>query len=330
MSSKAPALPKDFSHLHLLVVGDLMLDRYVWGDVERISPEAPVPVLQVRDEDQRLGGAANVANNLKELGASVAVVGVVGNDAAGESIRNMLMAQGMQAKLIIDEERPTTVKTRVIAQGQQVVRVDREYRGSLDRATKSALKAAIDSLGRSADGIIVSDYAKGVISMDVVELLSSMSLQKQIELIIDPKPVNVRCYKGASVITPNEQEAHAMIGSHGREEPEALARKLHDKLGVQNILITRGAAGMYAWHRDQGAREIRSEAREVYDVTGAGDTVVAVLAAALAGGATFFEAASLANVAAGLVVAKVGTASVSVNELSEALSKKTGRVNEHA
>jgi len=314
----------NFSSLRLLVVGDIMLDRYVWGDVERISPEAPVPVLQVKREDQRLGGAANVARNLCDLGVNVIIAGVVGKDSAGESVRQMLMAHGMHAELAIDEERPTTVKTRVIAQGQQVVRVDRECKNSLGRAMTSALQSALDSIDDPIDGIVVSDYAKGVVNREIVALLSDMASSRHIELTIDPKPCNAPNYKGATTITPNEQEALAMTGSAVSLEPEVVAKKLHEQLKVPKVLITRGPRGMFAWNVDEGSKEICSKAREVYDVTGAGDTVAAVLSASLASGATLFDAAELANIAAGLVVAKVGTASVSSKELLEALRGRGG------
>ncbi len=319
MSKTLNEVVHKFSSLRLLVVGDIMLDRYVWGDVERISPEAPVPVLQVKMEDQRLGGAANVARNLCDLGAKVVIAGVVGRDQAGDSIRQMLVAHGMQAELILDEERPTTVKTRVIAQGQQVVRVDRESKSSLRRAVKSALKTALNSIDGLIDGIVVSDYAKGVVNQEIVELLSNMARSREIELVVDPKPCNAPCYIGAGTITPNEQEALAMIGSAMAVEPEVAAKKLNEQLNVPSVLITRGPRGMFAWNVDEGSREICSKAMEVYDVTGAGDTVAAVLSAALASGANLFDAAELANLAAGLVVAKIGTASVSSGELLDAL-----------
>ena len=301
-----------------------MLDEYVWGDVRRISPEAPVPVVAVIRDTRTLGGAANVAMNVASLGAGVDVAGLVGADPAGREIARMLRNRGIGvAGLVVDPDRPTTVKTRVIAHQQQVVRVDREKKEPpTDKACKALATRVLAAIGR-ADGVVLSDYRKGALSRELVEEVAAAARKKGVFVAVDPKQTDFAYYRGCTVITPNKAEAEAALG--GRELQGDLAiwkggKALLRKTGASAILMTRGEEGMSLVER--GRRpffHIPSQGRQVFDVTGAGDTVIGTLATGLGAGAPLRDAALLANVAAGVVVGEVGTAPITVEKLARAL-----------
>lgn len=307
-----------FSSARLLVFGDLMLDHYVWGRVHRISPEAPVPVVDVTSESVLMGGAGNVFLNAASLGASVAVCGVIGQDQAGEALLDMLRAQGAAVDGIVAESgRPTTQKTRVIAHQQQVVRFDREQRTPIAAKTRSALLDYLDARLADTECLIVSDYAKGVISDELMKPLLDAARRRDVTVMVDPKVPNMPCYRGAQVVTPNHVEAGQATGIDIVDDA-SLGRAGHallERLEAEAVLVTRGEHGMSLFERAGAPVHIPTVARQVFDVTGAGDTVIATLAAARAVGATLAEAATLANCAAGFVVGIVGTAVITPDAL---------------
>ncbi|MES2202087.1 MAG: D-glycero-beta-D-manno-heptose-7-phosphate kinase [candidate division FCPU426 bacterium] len=315
-------LPR-FAGRRVVVVGDVMADHYVWGKVSRISPEAPIPVVHVSEETYRLGGAANVAANLAALGASVVLVGVVGKDAMGQRVASMLEGKGIDPSFLVeDPSRPTIQKTRVIAQQQQVVRVDREKQAWLDTKVREALLEKALAACKGAEAILFSDYAKGVLTLPVVSGIIQLGRSQKSVLSVDPKPANIGIFRGASIITPNQGEAQAASGIHFDNEAqvEAGGRKLLADLQCQAVLITRGEHGMSLFEKDGPSTHIPTQAREVFDVTGAGDTVIATLTLALAAGAGYPEAAYLANAAAGIVVGEIGVAAVTPAELAAVLA----------
>ena len=312
-----------FPNLPLLVVGDVMIDRFIVGRVTRISPEAPVPVVQFQSEHLRLGGAANVANNIAVLGGHAELVGIVGADDAGERLRDQLSAAGIGVDgLVQDPSRPTTEKVRVVTErNQQVARIDYEQDADCAGDVERALVGRIERIRGRAKALLVSDYLKGTITRAVIEALLDAGLNpsrsgERIPLIVDPKIPHLACYAGATLITPNHHEAETATHRRIRSEDEAreAAQAFRAAANCDAALITLGEQGM--WLSDgtiEGA--IPAVAREVSDVTGAGDTVVATLALAIAAGATLAEAAVLANHAAGLVVGKFGPATVTPDEL---------------
>ncbi len=301
---------------NVLVLGDVMLDEFVWGDVTRISPEAPVPVVDVRRESVHLGGAANVLANLVALGARGSVVGVVGNDAAGERLRTGLRELGTLDQLVVDETRPSTTKTRIIAHSQLVVRADRESRTAVSTKTEDQILSYLkDALGE-ADAFVISDYDKGVVTPRILHEILPLAYAR-VPVLVDPKLRNFNSYRPATLVTPNHFEALRMSESEDQSDDGSLhaAKVIREKLGCDAVLITRGDRGMMLLEAGDKAVFVETAAREVYDVTGAGDTVIAALAGALASGATMLEAATLANHAAGIVVGKVGTATATADEL---------------
>jgi len=307
--------------LHVLVAGDVMIDRFVVGRVSRISPEAPVPVVQFQHEYVRLGGAANVAHNLAALGATVSLAGVVGADAAGRRLRDELRAARIADDgLAEDAARPTVEKVRIVTdRNQQVARIDYEQDEDVAGAIEARLVETIASHRAAARALLVSDYLKGTITRGVMAALR----QSAVPLIVDPKIPHLEMYKGASLVTPNHQEAETATHRRIRTDDDArqAALDFRQRAGCEAVLITRGEQGMWLSSRDaEGA--IPAVAREVSDVTGAGDTSVATLALALAAGASLVEAAVLANHAAGVVVAKFGPATVSPEELLASLSAR--------
>jgi D-beta-D-heptose 7-phosphate kinase/D-beta-D-heptose 1-phosphate adenosyltransferase len=300
-----------------------MLDEFVWGDVTRISPEAPVPVVDVRRESIHLGGAAIVVANLVALGARGAVVGVVGNDAAGRKLQTGLRDLGVHDQyLLVDESRPSTTKTRIIAHSQLVVRADRESRnpvtGKLEEKIVTCLKEALTQ----ADAFVVSDYDKGVVTPGILREILPVAYE-QAPVLVDPKLRNFNSYRPATLVTPNHLEALRMSDTedHSDDGSHHAAKVIREKLGCDAVLITRGDRGMMLLEGDGQPVYVETAAREVYDVTGAGDTVIATLAGALATGATMFEAATLANHAAGIVVGKVGTATATAAELLDSFHR---------
>jgi D-beta-D-heptose 7-phosphate kinase/D-beta-D-heptose 1-phosphate adenosyltransferase len=307
------------------VVGDVMLDHFLIGRVDRISPEAPVPVVQFARDDYRLGGAANVAHNLAALGASARLVGVVGADRWAAELQRLLAEAGVpDAGLVADPLRPTTRKMRIVtSRNQQVARVDHESDEEIAGAVRARVAKAIDEAAASSEAVILSDYRKGVVVPSTIACAVSAGSARRLPVLVDPKVPDPGRYRGVTVITPNHHEAELMTGQAIRttDDARAAARRLHAATGA-SVLITWGEHGMWVF---DGAREatreaaLPAEAREVADVTGAGDTVIAVVALALAAGANLIEAARLANIAAGLVVARFGPASVTGAELAAAV-----------
>jgi rfaE bifunctional protein kinase chain/domain len=315
------SLLDDFGRVRLLVVGDVVLDEYVWGDVDRVSPEAPVPVVQVRSETVVLGGAANVARNAVALGASVVVCSVLGDDPGGSRVAGLLEDLGVKSDgLVRVPGRPTTRKTRVIARSQQVVRFDRETLAPLSPAAVEALQHAIARALPEVDGVVIEDYGKGVLSGDVAAAVMGRAATAGVPVAVDPKH-DVSPYRGAALLKPNLREAESLSGVAIDDRP-ALARavrELRRKVGGGAVVVTRGADGMTVFEDDGEGLDVPTVAREVFDVQGAGDTTIAALALALRAGASLLEAAVLANAAAGVVVGKVGTATASRDEVRELL-----------
>ncbi len=313
---------KKFRHGKVLVVGDLILDQYIWGQVNRISPEAPVPVVTVSSESLQLGGAANVSNNIRSLGGRVDLCGVVGADDGSRQFLQVLERQGIgRDGILADRDRPTTRKTRVVAHNQQLVRFDTENAEAISGVLEARISRYVAACIRSASALVVSDYAKGVVTPRVMADLTDLATRHGIPVIVDPKVAHIGRYKGATVITPNHLEAVQAAGLHGDDEATLLeaGRQLHQRLGCQAVLITRGERGMSLVEGGGKVTHIPTVARQVFDVTGAGDTVVATLALALSAGASMRQAAILANQAAGIVVGMVGTGTVTAAQLEEAL-----------
>ena len=317
--TRAAEILRNLRDRFVLVLGDVMLDEFVWGDVTRISPEAPVPVVDVRRESMHLGGAANVLANLVALGARGSVVGVVGNDAAGARLQNGLRELGAEEGcLIVDESRPSTTKTRIIAHSQLVVRTDRESRAAVTTKIEDKIVSCLKDALKHADAFVVSDYDKGVVTPRILREILPLAYE-HVPVLIDPKLRNFNSYRPATLVTPNHLEALRMSNSedHSDDGSHQAAKVIREKLGCDAVLITRGDRGMMLLEGGGQPVYVETAAREVYDVTGAGDTVIAALASALATGATMVEAASFANHAAGIVVGKVGTATATADELLE-------------
>lgn len=310
--SRAEAIVSQFSKHRVLVLGDIMLDRYFWGSVNRISPEAPVPVVDVRRETSCLGGAGNVGHNLSSLAAHVILAGVVGDDTAGEWIRASVSDnRGIHAM----SDRPTSVKTRVIAYQQQVVRVDQESRKPIPIKTRDRILDMIR--GERPDGIFISDYNKGIITPSLMNRLMSLAGSAGIPVFVDPKVENISLYNSVAMLTPNHHEAERIVHRPCRsnQEVESAGRRILDRFSPSYLIIKRGERGMSVFERGRPAFHIPTIAKEVFDVTGAGDTVISVAGLALLSGATLPEAALLANTAAGIVVGKLGTAALTADEL---------------
>ncbi len=300
---------KSYKNLKIAVVGDIILDRYIFGNVERISPEAPVPVVEVMEENFKLGGAANVASNLASLGVKVALIGVLGQDYGMHIVKGLLKESNIEDLTVRDPSRPTTEKSRVIALSQQLLRIDREDRREI---SERSLKELLEKLDDYFDGIIVSDYAKGV----VCEKLMNRIREKKVFFAVDPRPVNVKLYTFANLMTPNEKEARQMAGLSDIEE---LGFFLKSSLNLESLAITMGPKGIAFFK--EGVKYFPARARQVYDVTGAGDTVIAVLTATYLAGYSWDIACELANVCAGIVVGKLGTSTVSFEEVKGYIEK---------
>ena len=299
----------------VLVVGDVMLDEYLRGDVTRISPEAPVPVLEVRAHDWALGGAANAASNIQALGGATTLVGVVGDDDAAAILRNLLEQRGVANRTVLDPDRPTSKKTRLVAQQQQIVRVDREQRHPIAGAIVERVRAAIDAgLGR-AQALVLSDYAKGVITRELARYAIDAARRAGIPVVVDPKQRDFQVYSGATVITPNLHELEAAAPGPHPFDFERAAEGLLPALDGAALLVTRSADGMTLFRRDHPQVHSPAITKEVFDVTGAGDTVVAAVALALGARVPFEQAIRLASVAAAVSVSKRGTSTVTRSEL---------------
>ena len=297
------------------VVGDAMLDVYLRGDVERISPEAPVPVVRVRERRFALGGAANVAHNVSALGARCRLVATVGDDTAGRTLCEMLNVIGSDGATLVRTNRPTTSKTRVLARSQQVVRFDEEDDAELAPGEAERIVAAVRAAVSETDALVLEDYNKGVLGATVIEQSIALSQARGVPVVVDPKYRNFFCYRGATVFKPNRRELEAALGAAIDLEARDALPAARARLGVEHLLLTLGARGMVLVSDDADIHRIPTTAREVYDVVGAGDTVTACLATMLAAGATVLEAAVIANFAAGVEVSKLGAASVSADEL---------------
>jgi rfaE bifunctional protein kinase chain/domain len=305
-----------FGHKKILVYGDIILDRYIFGQVERISPEAPVPVVKVDSEETRLGGAGNVAANIDSLGATGLLLGVAGSDGFADEIGRIKKTGNW---VIRDPGNPTIVKTRIISQRQQIVRVDREGQIRLGTSLLDKIKDLL--AGAEIDAIIVSDYAKGTVNAEAMALLKARAAAGNIPIIVDPKPPHFHFYHGVTGITPNLKEAEEMAGKaiSGDSDVALALNRIRRKFKTHFTLITRGSKGIAAAERGRKMFNLPAFSREVFDVTGAGDTVVAVLTLALVAGANLREAVALANAAASIVVEKIGTSQVGLEELRERL-----------
>ncbi len=312
-----------FGKARVLVIGDLIMDHFIWGRVRRISPEAPVPVVEVDSEDLMLGGSANVANNIRSLGSDPFLTGVVGSDNDGDNFIRELKARGIDPEgIVTDSLRPTTIKTRVIAHHQQVVRFDREEQDRIRVATTAKVIAYVKKAVKASDVVVISDYAKGLITEELINETKDICKKYERPIVVDPKVEHFDYYKGAAIVTPNNVEASIASGIEIEDEPtlKVAGKLLYDRLGCEALLITRGEHGMSLFEKGSDTH-IPTVAKEVFDVSGAGDTVVGVIALSLAAGADFKEAAVLANFAAGVVVGKVGTATLTQVELKDAVTK---------
>ncbi len=306
---------------NILVVGDVILDEYLWGSVRGISPEGPVPVVEIRQQTHSPGGASNVAANIASLGGNVELVGVVGVDTQATKLLELLsMAPRISPHLFSCQDRPTTTKTRILAHSQQMLRTDREERHPIPQETEDDILTCVQSHLDTIHACVLSDYAKGVLTENLLHSIISLCKQASIPVIVDPKGHRYSRYRGATVVTPNTIEANLAAGNYeGDMTLEQVADRLQGEIGDGTLLITRGAEGMALFRQNTCVMHIPAQARTVYDVTGAGDTVVAVLALLLSIGMDMEAAARMANYAAGIVVGKVGTACVELEELLAAL-----------
>ena len=315
--NRADQLISAFAGRRILVLGDMMLDEFIWGKVRRISPEASVPVVEVSRESYHLGGAGNVAANISALGAAPVPIGLVGDDYSAARLSKLFTDQGVEPSGLVSESgRPTTVKTRIVAHNQQIVRADRESKTPLTDERNRALLDAFLKWLPSCGAVIVSDYDKGVVNRKLLSEALPAAHRAGIPVLLDPKVYQADYYRPITLITPNQREAELMTGTtiENDSQLEVAGRKLLERFECPYALITRGEEGMSLFSQE-GSHHLPTFAREVFDVSGAGDTVIATLALALTAGATMEESAILANHAAGLVVGKVGTATVSRTEL---------------
>ena len=311
----------------IMVIGDIILDEYIWGDVARISPEAPVPVVEVIQETRNLGGATNVLNNINSLGGKAVICGVIGDDPFGNYLIEKINELGMFTDgIITDKARPTSIKTRIIARNQQVVRFDRETKKPVDAAVMRRLLKTIESNLDGTDAIIISDYGKGVISSHLIKAIEKLVSGSEIIIAVDPKTENFQYYKGVDIITPNHHEAGTFCGFSITDD-ETLIRAgeyILDKLNCNSVLITQGKDGMTLFENGTDPCHIPTVARKVFDVSGAGDTVISTLSLGLAAGMNKDSAALVSNFASGIVVGEVGTSTVTAKALKAAIknSKK--------
>ncbi len=317
-ATRARTLLRSMRGKRVLVLGDVMLDEFLWGRVRRISPEAPVPVVEIERESFHVGGAGNVARNVRSLQGAAVLAGVVGADAAAARLRSELRLAGVEDALVeAPGGRPTTLKTRILASHQQICRADREDVEDIAPALESSLLARARTAIRNSDAVIVSDYQKGVVTRTVMRAVLTAARARRVPVLVDPKVRHFSFYRGATLVTPNQNEAEQATGLRLRSEGDVRAAgdRILKILGCKAALITRGEHGMSLFETGRRPAHIAAAAREVYDVTGAGDTVIATLALGLAAGARLVEAATLANAAAGIVVGKLGTATASAEEI---------------
>ena len=328
---KLKRLFEGFNGKRIIVLGDLMLDTYVWGNVSRISPEAPVPVLEVESESARLGGAANVANNIRSLGAEPVLFGIVGKDEAGSKLLKIIEDMSLESSGVIRvDDRPTTVKTRVIAHGQHVVRMDHEVRDDVDRNIVRRVLEILNSMRNEVDGIILEDYNKGMLTVELLCGVVEFARSNGKVISVDPKQSNFFEYKNVTVFKPNRKEAEnalrLAIGSD--DQAVAAATQLKNSLDCENVLLTRGEKGMTLVGRNGNYAHFPTKARNVADVSGAGDTVISTFTLALVAGATVVEAAAIANHAGGIVCGEVGIAPVDKDRLFGEVSKDSNSISE--
>lgn len=321
---RAKEITGRFAGKRIVVLGDLMLDEFIWGRVRRISPEAPVPVVEVERQTLALGGAGNVVSNLVALGAVAVPLGVVGDDPDGDRLRSAFAALNASTEgLVTDSSRPTTLKTRIIAHNQQVVRADRENRAAVAQTVEDRVIEAFSREIEEADAVVVSDYNKGLLTPGLLSRALGRARERKLTVCLDPKMRSFAQYQPVTVITPNNQEAAEAAGIAIEDETSLIeaGRRILDSIECRAVLVTRGEEGMTLFADGGLVTHIPTVAREVYDVTGAGDTVIATLAVALVTGADLVEAAMLANHAAGVVVGKVGTATVTRDELLDTIDE---------
>lgn len=307
---------------NILVIGDYMLDVYYFGSVDRISPEAPVPIVHINNTKYLPGGAANVVQNLYSLGANPIPIGVIGNDVNGQNLIRIFKNKKIDVSgIVIDKTRPTTTKTRIVAQNQQIVRVDEEHKEDISDKTETRLLGIINKLCNKTDAVIFEDYNKGLITRRIAEQSIISFKKKNIFVAVDPKQKNFNFYKGSSLIKPNRKEAVEIVKFPLDNRTDVLnaCRKILKQYNLESVLITLGEQGMALYEKTGEFSEFPSVARKVYDVTGAGDTVISTLSALIAAGATYKEASFLANQAAGIVVGEIGTATVTLENLKGAL-----------
>lgn len=335
--SRFVELVRSFGKTKILVVGDFILDQFIWGSVDRISPEAPVPVVQVNRESYMPGGALNVANNILTLGGKVFPCGVLGRDLVGRMLLKVMRQNAVETGGVVhDPTRPTIHKTRIIAHSQQVVRFDREKAEDVPQKDLLKILEYVELKIREIDGVIIEDYGKGVVTASLIRKLLKLTKRHRKFVIVDPKERHIAYYKGVTVITPNRKEAYGALEALGVETKiggvkmpiETAGRKLLEKLRCESVLITLGEEGMLLMEKRGAKTRIPTAAREVFDVSGAGDTVAAAFALSLARGATLKEAAFISNLAAGIVVGKLGTATVNPDELIESFSSVRPQVRE--
>ena len=313
---------ENFSDIKILIIGDVMLDRYWWGSVTRISPEAPVPVVHLKDTSLVAGGAANVAANIAGLGAKPLLVGIVGNDSEADLFPKILDKINISSdNLIKISNRQTTIKTRVLAHNQQVVRIDRETSDSINSDEAEQVWTSLEKLIEQVEIIIVSDYAKGLLTEELLSRLITYAKDNAKFVLVDPKGKDYTKYRGANLLTPNKREAAEACNSeeNTKDLVEKAGRDLIAKYELNSVLITQGEEGMTLFEKNFEPTHFSALARNVYDVTGAGDTVISTLAVALGAGKSLTEASELANIAAGLVVEKIGTTAITFEELEEAV-----------
>ena len=317
-------LKKSFDGKRIAVVGDMMLDGYFWGDVKRISPEAPVPVLEVEEEFFRFGGAANVALNILTLGGVPLPVGVIGYDNYGTIFSSLLKEKNISDDgIIIDDERPTTTKTRVIANSQHVVRIDKESKAYINGKIQKKLTAHLESILGELDGIILQDYNKGILTPSFIQKVISIANKKNILVTVDPKFDNFFEYKNVTVFKPNRKETEAVLGSRIKSDSDisSAGKELLDKLKSKYVLLTLGEGGIAVFEKGNKEKRMPTKARKVADVSGAGDTVISTLTIGLAAGADIYEASVLANYAAGIVCGEVGIVPIEKEKLFETVLK---------
>jgi len=324
MKNKLLKILNDFKGKKILVIGDIMLDKYIWGEVSRISPEAPVQVVNVLRETFEAGGAANVASNISTLNGNALIVGITGNDEPRKMLLEELRNKNIDVEgILIDKDKPTTQKIRVMGKSQQLLRIDYEKNENIQNNTEQLILNFLEKKIKDVDVVVISDYAKGVITKEVSRKIIQLSRQNSKPLIVDPKPKHREFYKDVTLITPNNTEASEMSGiEEGTDKSVAeMGKRLIESLNT-TVLITRREKGMSLFEKNGNVTHFPANAKEVYSLIGAGDTVVATIALALASGADFNEAAVLSNIAAGIKVGKMGTASVSIDEIKAVIEKQ--------